>query len=487
MPWTINRRITLGFALSLILLVAVAAIGIWALGATTSAFERTIATRQTLLAPTQRIESDIRAANVEGLRYLLVRDDRYLRSRDSLVSSVRGVLAQVRERAGDAGQRERWAEISSLADQWDESFRAVVRAGTPEEALRIRATQAEPLRDRLDTVLRAHLNRTESHADSLGQAGSRTAAGARTALLGGALLILIVGILSGWLLSRAVNRPLQETAGVLAASGAQILAATAEQAAGTNESMAAVSQTVATVDEVTQTASQAAQRAQAVADTAQRAVEAGRAGRRAVEESTVAMRAVQAQVESIAGRIVSLAEQAQSIGDIIAAASDIAEQTKLLALNAAVESARAGEHGRGFAVVAAEIKALAGQAKQSTQQVRQILGDIQRATSAAVMATEQGTKQVTAASRQVAQAGEIIVSLADTVNESAQAAAQIVASAGQQAIGMEQIRQAIQSIHDATQQHVAATRQTESAAQELNRQGHRLVALVGAASRPAAA
>ena len=61
----------------------------------------------------------------------------------------------------------------------------------------------------------------------------------------------------------------------------------------------------------------------------------------------------------------------------------------------------------------------------------------------------------------------------------ARPAAQIVASAGQQALGMEQIRQAIANIHDATQQSLTATKQTETAAQDLNSLGTRLVGMVG--------
>ena len=131
-----------------------------------------------------------------------------------------------------------------------------------------------------------------------------------------------------------------------------------------------------------------------MADSAQRAAEMGRTGRQAVDNSIEAMvDGARAAWRSIADSILALAEQAQAIGEIITAVNDIAEQTNLLALNAAVEAARAGEHGRGFAVVAGEIKSLAEQAKRSTVEIRQILGEIQRATSAAVMATEQGTKQ----------------------------------------------------------------------------------------------
>src|SRR5204862_2053088 len=128
----------------------------------------------------------------------------------------------------------------------------------------------------------------------------------------------------------------------------------------------------------------------------------------------------------------TLAERAQAIGEIIATVADIAEQTNLLALNAAIEASRAGEQGRGFSVVAGEVKALADQSKKATAQVRQILGEVQKATNAAVLSTEEVTRGVTTAAAVAAQAGEAIKTLADTLAQTSQAATQIVASSGQQ-------------------------------------------------------
>lgn len=193
----------------------------------------------------------------------------------------------------------------------------------------------------------------------------------------------------------------------------------------------------------------------------------------------MAMDGVRQQVESIADSILVLAEQAQAIGEIVAAVDDIADQTNILALNAAVEAARAGEHGRGFAVVAGEVRSLAQESRRATVQVRQMLGEIQRATTAAVMSTERGTQQAAAGTRQVREAGETIRALAEAAADAAQTAAQITASAGQQALGMAQIRDAMRSIHEATQQHLAASRQTEQAARTLTTRGAELMELVG--------
>jgi PAS domain S-box-containing protein len=270
---------------------------------------------------------------------------------------------------------------------------------------------------------------------------------------------------------------IREAVGRLGTTGAQILSSTTEQAAGAQEQAAAVSQTVTTMDEVAQTAEQAAQRARGVGEAVGRTLEVGRSGRQAVEDSIAALGSVREQVEGTAGHILALAEQAQAIGEIIATVNVFAEQTNLLALNAAIEASRAGEHGRGFAVVAGEVKALADQSKRATAQVRQILGEVQRATNAAVLSTEEVTKGVASAGKVADQAGGTIRALAETLGQAAQAAAQIVASAGQQAAGIAQVHQAMRNIDQVARQNLAATRQAEQAAQNLNALGAELAGL----------
>src|SRR6202040_2836592 len=117
------------------------------------------------------------------------------------------------------------------------------------------------------------------------------------------------------------------------------------------------------------------------------------------------------------GKHGALSEQSQTIGQIIAPVEDLAAQSNLLAVNAAIEAAKAGEYGRGFGVVAQEVKSLAEQSRQATNQVRTILSDIQKATTTAVLATEQGTKAVEVGARQTEVAGESIQALTASVGD----------------------------------------------------------------------
>ena len=273
-------------------------------------------------------------------------------------------------------------------------------------------------------------------------------------------------------------RTVAEFVSQLASASSQILSSTSQQVASVQEQGSAVSETVSTVEEIAQTSEEAAGRARAVSESARNSEELGKSGQQAVGEAVGAMATVREQVESIATRILALAEQAQAIGDIINTVNDISEQTHMLALNASIEASRAGEQGRGFAVVAAEVKALADQSKKATAQVRQILGHIQKATHSAVMTTEEGTKSVAVATRVVGQSGAIIQRLGELLAQASLTAAQIAASANQQATGIGQIRQAMRDVSQSSQQALSSTRQTERAVQDLNAMGLKLKSLL---------
>lgn len=253
-----------------------------------------------------------------------------------------------------------------------------------------------------------------------------------------------------------------------------ILQATARQINMANEQDAVVTETTATVNEVRATVTETAERVQSVAETAQISVDISRAGIDAVTETIDGMDVIRRRVEDIADNILVLSEHTQQIGEIIATVNNLADQSRMLALNASVEAARAGEEGKGFAVVAMEVRNLADQNRDATIQVREILGEIQRATNAAVMVTEEGSKGVDQGQLLVNRAGDSIRDLARAIEEAALAAMQIAASTRQQTIGMDQLTHAIRSIKHATTETVSGTMQVEASVQRLREAAHRV-------------
>ncbi len=154
--------------------------------------------------------------------------------------------------------------------------------------------------------------------------------------------------------------------------------------------------------------------------------------------------------------VLSLAEAAAQIGDVVRLIGEIAGQTNLLALNATIEAARAGDAGKGFAVVASEVKTLAGQTARATEQISAQIGAIQSATDLAVSAIRE-------VGGSIAKVSEVATAIAAAVEEQGAAtreiagSVQVVAQQNDEANRMmQQVQEAVRST-EAQAQAVLAT------------------------------
>ncbi|ETR73249.1 MAG: Methyl-accepting chemotaxis sensory transducer [Candidatus Magnetoglobus multicellularis str. Araruama] len=267
---------------------------------------------------------------------------------------------------------------------------------------------------------------------------------------------------------RTQTSEMLEGASTLASSISQITATVSQMATSSTETSSSIAEITATVEEVRQTVQVSSQKANQVVDVARKAADVSESGKKATNDTIQGIKRIKDEMEYIADSIVKLSEQTQSIGDIINAVNDLADQSNLLSVNASIEAAKAGEHGKGFAVVAQEVKSLAEQSKNATNDVTSILSDIQKATSAAVMATERGGKTVEDGVNLSAQAGEAISILSQNVTESSQSALQIASSTQEQLVGMDQLAEAMENIKQASTQNADGAKQLEDSVNNLD-------------------
>jgi len=221
-----------------------------------------------------------------------------------------------------------------------------------------------------------------------------------------------------------------ETSGIVSQTDQGI----SQQRAEIEQVATAVNQMSATVHEVATNTGEASQATNEAEELASK-------GALAATHSITSIMSMVSDTEQAASVIKQLATQSENIGSVLDVIKSIAEQTNLLALNAAIEAARAGEQGRGFAVVADEVRTLASRTHESTQEIQDMIENLQI---------------------EVQKAVEVMLKAQDSANSNMDAVEELAES-------LAEISGSVQTINSMNMQIATAAEEQSAVSEEINR------------------
>ncbi|KPZ07103.1 Histidine kinase, HAMP region: chemotaxis sensory transducer [Pseudomonas amygdali pv. ulmi] len=339
-------------------------------------------------------------------------------------------------------------------------------------------------------------------------------------------LALVLSILAGWVITRQITTPLQETLEVVErvasgdlsrnlkvdrkdelgklqatiqrmtvslrelvggirdgvtqiASAAEELSAVTEQtSAGVNSQKVETDQVATAMHEMTATVQEVARNAEEASEAAVAADRQARDGERVVNEAIAQIERLASSVGNSSEAMGALKQESDKIGSVLDVIKSVAEQTNLLALNAAIEAARAGEAGRGFAVVADEVRSLAQRTQKSTEEIEALIARLQSGTQQAATVMDSSRELSTSSVELTRRAGGSLESITKTVSAIQAMNQQIAAAAEEQSATAEEINRSIINVRDVSEQTSAASEETAASSVELARLGNHLQLLV---------
>ncbi|MDP4085995.1 MAG: methyl-accepting chemotaxis protein [Bacillota bacterium] len=234
-------------------------------------------------------------------------------------------------------------------------------------------------------------------------------------------------------------------------TGKQINETIHQVASGIERQVTIATEANLVVTEISRGVDQTAVSIQAVADDSVAANESANNGNQLVMQTMEQMNEVQITVNQISEIVLNLGEKIKEIDGIVSLITQISSQTNLLALNASIEAARAGEQGRGFAVVADEVRNLAEQSAKATEDIRQLIGEIQLGANKAVESMHNGTEVVKQGIKMVKQTGDSfygIVKMIEDISGQSQEVAAVVEEINASSLNMVQAMETISTVSE---------------------------------------
>ncbi|MRW89515.1 HAMP domain-containing protein [Duganella sp. FT80W] len=415
-------------------------------------------------------------------------------------SAKRGgeLLEQIKKMDQNDEERKMLEQITDLRNKYQKVKNEVMNARKAGDGAKAEAlfkdsftTSAEAYQSRVKDFLALQRKDIDNTAHDIDAANSRS----NTLLMVLALLMVGLGSVAAWIISRSITVPLKSAVDIattvangdlttqfaaqnnkdeigdlmkalrgmndalrevvsqvqigtntIATASNEIAAGNMDLSQRTEQQAGSLEETASSMEELTSTVRQNAENAKQANQLAQAASEVAEKGG-----------AIVGQVVDTMG---SINDSSRKIFDIISVIDGIAFQTNILALNAAVEAARAGEQGRGFAVVASEVRNLAQRSAGAAKEIKELIGN--------------SVEQVDIGSKLVQQAGSTMGDVVASVRRVTDIMGEITSASSEQSIGIDQVNGAITQMDQVTQQNAALVEQAAAAATSMQEQAQRL-------------
>lgn len=252
-----------------------------------------------------------------------------------------------------------------------------------------------------------------------------------------------------------------DSANTLTSGASELSSAVTQSETGVKQQFEETDQVAAAVNQMSASIQEVADNAQNSSDAATGGLDEVVKGRGVVNDSVVSILNLKQEINNAAQVIAEVEANSNQIATILNVIGEIADQTNLLALNAAIEAARAGDAGRGFSVVADEVRTLASRTQTSTEEIRQMIDQLQQCAAKAVSVMETGqdfTDRCVQHSEETVQSLDVIHNAIERISDMSN---QIACAVEQQSVVAEEINRSVYTIRDMSEQNMG-TVQTSS-------------------------